>query len=201
MSNRVILILLAITAPLTLMANSCQDGSKPMKSASGVQQAHVELAVGPDGKTTEQRNVADRLTEDNKPGAIKHLYVISPYSGQVIIYSTVRGKVTSSSKRLTPTSVAAQDGQYVGDRHYGILVNIGGLEKYTSEVLQDDGTYGTSDPYIYWFDQQGRYRQHYMTGGQIIHVSDQPLAVKSVTINMELTGASSGDAPAVVPVP
>jgi hypothetical protein len=31
----------------------------------------------------------------------------------------------------------------------------------------------------------GIYHQHFMTGGQIVHISDQPIAVKSVTINME----------------
>lgn len=55
----------------------------------------------------------------------------------------------------------------------------------TNEVLEDDGTYGDSVPYIFWFDA-GVYHQHYVEGGQIIHISDQPLAVKSIVLNMEL---------------
>jgi hypothetical protein len=54
-------------------------------------------------------------------------------------------------------------------------------------VLQDDGTYGTSVDYLYWFDARGAYHQHYVTGGTIVHVSDQPLNVKSVIINIEQT--------------
>ena len=49
------------------------------------------------GVTVEQQNIIDRLKTDNEPGAIKHLYVISPFSGQVLLYSTVKGKITSGS--------------------------------------------------------------------------------------------------------
>lgn len=164
--------------------DGCEVGNSQPQSASGVSQATARVQTGSDGLTVEQRNVRDRLSMDNKPGSIKHLYVISSYSGQVLLYSTVRGKVTSSGKRLTPTSVNGS-GQ---DANYTIPVDIGGTRRYTSEVLQDDGTYGSSVEYIYWWDVQGRYHQHYITGGQIVEISDQPIPVKSITINMELAG-------------
>lgn len=151
------------------------------KSDSGVSKAHVQVATGQDGLTIEQRNIARRVHEDNKPGAIKHLYVISPYSGQVIIYSTVQGKVTSSGKKLTPSTVS----NVRSSADYGFPIDIAGVTCYTKEVLGDDGTYGSSSEYIYWTDVRGIYHQHYMTGGQILHISSEPLAVKSVTINME----------------
>lgn len=150
---------------------------------TGVKKASVNVETGSDGLTVEQRNVSERLKRDNEPGSIKHLYVISAYSGQVLIYSTVRGKVTSSGKRLNPRTVIASGGQYMRDR-YGFTV-LGGRE--TTEVLEDDGTYGDSVPYIYWFDAKGVYHQHYIQGGQILHISDQPLAVKSIVLNMEET--------------
>lgn len=151
-------------------------------SSSGVHKATAHVQTGSDGLTTEQRNVMDRLKMDNAPGSIKHLYIISAYSGQVIIYSTVRGKVTSSGKRLTPSTVNnTSQGSTMN-----IPVDIGGSRYETSEVLQDDGTYGSSIEYLYWWDQKGNYHQHYPSGGQIIHISDVPQSVKSVTINMEL---------------
>lgn len=150
---------------------------------SGVKKTSANITLGPDGLTVEQRNVRDRLSADNKPGSIKHLYVISAYSGQVLIYSTVRGKVTSSGKRLNPRNVVVGDSNQA-KRYYGFEV-LGGRE--TAEVLEDDGTYGDSVPYVYWFDAKGVYHQHYIEGGQILHVSDQPLAVKSVVLNMELS--------------
>lgn len=168
----------------------CKEDSP--QSTSGVQKATVQVAVNPHtGRTVEQDNIAGRLKMDNTPGSIKHLYIIAPESGQVIIYSTVQGKVTSSGKRLSPKTV--------NNSTRGFNVQFGNETHYTNEVLQDDGTYGDSAEYIFWFDAQGRYHQHYFTGGQIIHVSDQTIAVKSVVINMELTVAPGVVVPGVAP--
>ena len=183
MTSKFVPILL-IPLCLGMMGNDgCDNPSTPAKSASGVQKTTVQVPTGPDGKTAEQRNIADRLGEDNKPGSIKHLYVISAYSGQVIIYSTVRGKVTSGRKRLTPTSIVVGSS---GDwKRPGFPTNFG--DAVTDEVLQDDGTYGHSMNYLYWWDTKDVYHQHYVSGGQILHISNQPLAVKGIIINMELT--------------
>lgn len=105
------------------------------------------------------------------------MYVISAYSGQVIIYSTVDGKITSSGKRLSPTIANQASG-------YGFRIAAGDLDFVTNEVLQDDGTYGSSEGYVYWWDTKGVYHQHYVSGGQILHVSSQPLSVKNIIINM-----------------
>jgi len=180
------LVLAIFGVSLLNMAEDSCDSPKP-QSASGVSKAEVKVPIGADGLTAEQRNVKERLLEDNKPGAIKHLYVISPYSGQVILYSTVKGKVTSGGKRLTPTSVVTSCPEN-SNRCQGFLVSMGDRDQVTNEVLQDDGTYGSSGEYLYWWDVRGAYHQHYLTGGQIITISDQPLPVKSVTINIENPG-------------
>ena len=172
----------AVMILVVMVLTGCIDQNATPASTSGVTKAQAQVTVGADGLTVEQKNVKERLQEDNKPGSIKHLYVISAYSGQVIIYSTVRGKVTSSGKRLTPNTVAS-----VGEYPDGFDIVIGGVTKNTEEVLQDDGTYGHSGEYLYWWDTKGVYHQHYIAGGQIVHVSNQPLAVKSVIINMAAT--------------
>lgn len=178
-------IALIIVLTALLLGNSGCDNTVNVKSASGIQKAAVQVPTGADGLTSEQRNIKERLVEDNKPGSIKHLYVISAYSGQVLIYSTVRGKVTSGGKRLTPTSiVVGTQGEY---KRPGFAVNFGDTEMATNEVLQDDGAYGHSMDYLYWWDTKGVYHQHYIAGGQIVHVSNQPLSVKSIVINMEIT--------------
>lgn len=151
------------------------------KSASGVSQANVAVVTGSDNLTAEQRNVRDRLDMDNKIGSIKHLYVISAYSGQCLIYSTVKGKVTSSGKRLHPSTTT-----YTSSSTF--------TDQYSPELLGDDGTYGQSVEYIYWWDVRGVYHQHYVQGGQIVHISDQPMPVKSVTINMELAPSEAANA-------
>ena len=180
--------LVVMLAGLTFIGadtDGCSNGRGEPVSASGVNKTTVKVPVGPDGLTTEQRNVAERLKRDNDPGSIKHLYVISAYSGQVLIYSTVKGKVTSSGKRLTPTSVVGGNN---GNGWYGgFVVDIGPSRMITTEVLQDDGVYGSSVEYLFWFDTRGIYHQHYVQGGQILHVSSEPIAVKSVIINMEIS--------------
>jgi hypothetical protein len=180
-------MLLAFATMFVLMSNSgCDSESTTPVSASGVKKATVDVKTDANGNTIEQLNVAERYKRDNQFGAIKHLYIISAYSGQVIIYSTVKGKVTSSGKRLTPTTI-------IGDFGYGRTeaetnyVDIAGKTFVTNEVLQDDGTYGSSIEYLYWFDSKGIYHQQYITGGMILHISDQPLSgVKSVIINTEI---------------
>lgn len=173
---------LAVLVSIVVLGVIVGCESKPPQSDSGIWKATVQISTNPEGLTTEQQNIRDRLLEDNKPGSIKHLYVISAYSGQVIIYSTVRGKVTSGGKRLTPTSVD----NTADNLNYGFPIQIGGRKYYTSEVLQDDGTYGHSMDYLYWWDTKGVYHQHYISGGQIVHISSQPLAVKGIIINMEI---------------
>ncbi len=64
-------------------------------------------------------------------------------------------------------------------------------------MLGDDGAYGSSGDYLYWFDSRGIYHQHFVSGGQIVHVSAEPLSVKSIIINIE-TGAS--EKPTEIPV-
>jgi hypothetical protein len=50
-------------------------------SASGVSKASTIVQTDDKGNTVEQRNIIERLKRDNEPGSIKHLYVISAYSG------------------------------------------------------------------------------------------------------------------------
>ena len=183
------LVVLALVALAGFLSIGCGLYSPPaqQRSASGVTATTAQVTKGSDGLTIEQRNVRDRLTEDNKPGAIKHLYVISAYSGQVLIYSTVRGKITSSGKRLMPSQVSNSLGFNIpslGNYNTELADQVGSF--YTTEILGDDGTYGSSVEYVYWWDSAGIYHQHYVQGGQILHVASAPLAVKSVVLNMEL---------------
>jgi uncharacterized protein YcfL len=175
--------LLVFTFAPLLMAAECST-EQPV-SASGVKQATVDVQTQSNGLTIEQINIAERITRDNRPGSIKHLYVISAYSGQILIYSTVAGKVTSSSKRMTPTTVTSSDrsdGCYDGG---GVGFLVGDTRHCTEEMIQDDGTYGSSIPYLFWFDSKGVYHQHYPEGGQMIHITEQPLSVPRIILNME----------------
>ena len=188
-------IAIAVMLCAAFMGCNVEETPRPQpRSDSGVAKAHAKVQVQASGLTIEQENIRARLELENAPGSIKHLYIISAYSGDVILYSTVAGKLTSSGKRLTPTSVdtGAEWRDVIGENwmSYGIPINIGGQALRTSEVLQDDGTYGSSSEYIYWWDARGIYHQHFPSGGQIIHVSDQPMNWPKIILNLETQNAS-----------
>lgn len=179
-----VLMVLLLCVPILMGANGCGQTATPV-SATGVKAAKATIQKGADGLTIEQRNVKQRLELDNNPGSIKHLYLFSAFNGQCIFYSTVRGKVTSSGKRLTPVTVTPQSAGTTLD-YTGFSVKIGDQVHYTSEVLQDDGTYGNSIPYLYWWDANGKYMQIYVTGGSMLMISDQPIAVRQTTVNLSI---------------
>ena len=174
---------LLFIAMLLLGVTGCFDGeTEVVTSDSGVKKVSVDVQTNAEGFTAEQYNIVGRSDEDNKPGAVKHFYVISAMTGDVIIYSTVKGKVTSSGKRLNPYTVTTLDGN--SSSEYGFRIDINGERYYTPEVLQDDGTYGHSIPYLFWWDTKDVFHKHYVSGGQIIHISNAPLTVPKVMINL-----------------
>lgn len=158
-------LIISICLALFLASATCENGQS--KTSGGIPQALAVPEVGPSGMTVEQENVKRRIEEDNKPGSVKYLYVISAYSGEVLLQSTVKGKVTSGEKRLEPSQELHYQGYPASDR------------------IQPDGTYGSSVDYVYWWDVQGVYHQHYVSGGQILHVSSQPIAFGRVTIDFQ----------------
>lgn len=168
-----------------LFLSSCVNpADRQQKSDSGVTKATVKLKRSGDGLTTEQRNISQKLVKDNEVGGVKHLYIISSYTGDVLEYSTVKGKITSGGKRLSPKTVDTSAGISGG---YGEtnIVSINGRDYYTDEVLDDSGAYGESSNYFYWFDAQDNYHQYFPSGGTYVHISNRPLRVKKANFTFE----------------
>lgn len=170
--------LLAIIAIVFSLA-SCGE-QKQQTSDSGVMKASVQVQTDVDGHTIEQKNIIERLKRDNDVGAIKHLYVISSFTGDVMEYSTVVGKVTSGSKRLSPKTV--DSGANLSSAN---IVIIGNERYFTQEVLDDGGSYGDSGAYLFWFDAQGNYHQYYPSGGTYLHISEKPLRIRKSSLTFD----------------
>ena len=67
-------------------------------------------------------------------------------------------------------------------------VMIAGAQYYTSEVEQDDGTYGNSAEYLYGFNMDQTMFQIY-TGGSVVVVSTKPIAIENGVLNMQYVDA------------
>jgi hypothetical protein len=176
-------VLLLITIMLIFI--SCEMNGNQQHSDSGVVKATTKVHTNPDGTTVEQQNIIERLKRDNEIGSIKHLYIVSSYTGDVLQYSTVKGKVTSGGKRLSPKSINNSAG-LSGASGYANTVELGGTRYYTDEVLDDGGAYGDSGNYMFWFDAQGNYQQYYPSGGTYVQISDKPLRIKKSNLSLTI---------------
>ena len=166
------------TVMLLVLISSCNIETPQQVSDSGAVKATVKVQTDQNNNTVEQKNIMERLKRDNEIGSIKHLYIISSFSGDVMEYSTVKGKVTSGGKRLSPEAISNRDGWNT------MSVNIDGHNYATNEVLGDDGAYGQSGQYLFWFDTQGNYHQYYPSGGTYVHISDKPLVVHKANYSL-----------------
>lgn len=180
--KKVIYSIIAIFV-IALTVTSCNFERSQQQSDSGVSKATVKVETDADGHTVEQKNIMERLKRDNMVGEVKHLYIISSYTGDVMEYSTVKGKVTSGSKRLSPKSVNNSIAMN-GSNGNTNTVYIGSIPYYTDEVLDDGGAYGESGNYLFWFDAQGNYHQYYPSGGTYLHISEKPLRVRKANFTL-----------------
>lgn len=112
-------------------------------------------------------NIKRRLELTSKPGQIGYILLLNQ-AGQPILYETVRGKVTSSGKRLT---APVKEWRIDRGEHFGTEMNAS---------PSDEGTWGSSDPYIYYWNTDGAYRQwsgSYLYSDKPIRTRIEPLVV------------------------
>jgi hypothetical protein len=89
----------------------------------------------------EPMNIAKRIRNFQDENKISYIYLIS--FGKIMSFYTIKGKVTSSSKRLTAT----QESVY-NSGSYSVL-----------DKSDLDGTFGKSDEYIFFWTTDGTYVQ------------------------------------------
>lgn len=107
-------------------------------------------------------NIKSRLQLTSDPGLTGFVLLMNE-AGQPIMYTGIKGKITSSGKRLTaPYRVTSNwdKGQSYGDKD---LV-----------APSDEGTWGSSSPYIYFWTTTGQYIQW---NGKYLY-SDKPFRTK-----------------------
>jgi hypothetical protein len=113
-------------------------------------------------ENAEIENIKRRLELTSGVNKIGYIVLLND-AGQPILYTATKGKVTSGGKRLTPEDTVVA----------GNLVR---------KAASDEGTYGSSSPYIFFWDTNGRYHQW---SGQYLY-SDQPIRLRVEPLVIEV---------------
>lgn len=112
-------------------------------------------------------NIKARVQLTANPGLLGFVLLMNE-AGQPIMYEGVKGKITSGSKRLTPTTEVRCVPSFneKGERN--------GCNYHAVPGTSDEGTYGTSGEYVYYWNQNGEFRQW---NGKYLY-SDRPFRTR-----------------------
>lgn len=136
---------------------SVLDNQQKMEAAVPIPQLQDSL---------ERANISKRLQEFSNPNKISYIYLIS--YGKVMAFYTVKGKITSGSKRLTSSQdIVDSCGKILQP---GVDEPCGSNPGSVIQAPELDGSYGDSGNYVYFWDTGGVYHQW---NGEYLEV-DQP---------------------------
>lgn len=163
----------ALSAAVLLAAPAQADERRPsaVDRLAAQSEAAAQAAARETVEPNEIKNIERRRVLMGKPGLVQYVVFLAK-SGQPIDYFAIDGKCTSSEKRLTP-----------GEK----IVRLSAGDHYKSGVMKaasEDGTYGSSSPYIYCRTTDGRYKQW---NGQY-YVSDHPIELTIKPLVIDLSG-------------
>lgn len=122
-------------------------------------------------------NIKRRLQLTSDPALMGYIVLFNDM-GQPILYTTVKGKVTSGSKRLTAPVQAwnVDKGEFSGTE--------------LDAAPSDEGTWGSSNPYIFFWSTSGQYIQW---SGNYLY-SDKPMRLdQTAVVTITTTDASTNN--------
>lgn len=164
-----IIPLLFVVLMVGMGASECEgDTSKPGAQEAGQKQTEqafkqqstaVPYPADQLKDSLERRNLKERLLRDNKPNAIRYVYLLS--FAEPLGYYTIKGKVSSTQSQMTTDSLV---------RRYCKSCS-GGGQAVTVPAPGDDGSYGANEEGIFFFTTEGVM----VTTNLDYVVSDQPL--------------------------
>jgi hypothetical protein len=163
-----VLIIVALMASVAFTTACVPQNSSP-KTAKATQAQKAKEAANSISFTenAEIDNIKARLELTSNPGLTGFVLLMNE-AGQPIMYTGVKGKITSGGKRLTnPQRQVKGSG--------------GGYTK--SDVMvapSDEGTWGSSNPYVYFWTTSGQYVQwngKYLYSDKPFRTSVEPLVI------------------------
>lgn len=156
----------SLALPFLVGATDCEGPKAPKNEQAERAKAAAASITFTDN--AEIDNIKRRLQLTANPG-LQGFIVLLNETGQPVLYEGVHGKITSGTKRLTDPSQLKSAGN--GNGGWSIAVAPG---------PSDEGTFGASDPYIYYWNQQDQYRQwngKYLYSDKPIRLSIEPIVI------------------------
>lgn len=145
-------IALIVAAVLVLAACTGTTGEEDARNKLQAQKAQ--------GNTLEKKNLERKRALEEDPNAIGYVYLIN--YGSIVGYYVTKGKISSSGSQATPQ-----------DEIVWTCKPSHGCTPVVVDGPQDDGSYGQSDPGIFFFTTEG---VKVVTSLDYIH-STEPLAI------------------------
>ena len=153
-------LVLAISVSLA----ACGGGEVTTKSVESQKAAAAANSIHFE-ENAEIDNIKKRLELTANPGLLGFVVLLNEM-GQPVMYTGVKGKITSGGKRLTRVDMT--------EMHDHTLVR---------QAASDEGTYGSSGEYVYFWTPEGQYIQW---NGKYLY-SDKPfrLTTAPLVVNVE----------------
>lgn len=166
------LLLLALFFPVVGCVD--QTAGTPVKVTQSQKAAAAANTIN-FTENAEIDQIKSRLELTSSPSLLGYVVLMNE-AGQPVLYTSVKGKLTSGGKRLTPP---VQSWNHWKD-------GVSGMGKGGSEsgalgpAPSDEGTWGSSSPYVYFWDTNGAYHQwngKYLYSDNPIRLSVKPLVI------------------------
>lgn len=156
-------ILIALLLALALTA--CGPRQPPTNKQVQAQKAEAAAQSIQFNANAEIDNIKQRLELTSDPGLVGFVVLLNEM-GQPVMYTGVKGKITSGSKRLTRLD------EFACDSGSGVV------NCEFRPAPSDEGTFGSSNPYIFFWTPEGQYIQW---SGQYLY-SDKPFRLASAPL-------------------
>lgn len=148
-----------------------EQGQRLTESAFKQQSAAVPYPASELKDSLERRNLREKLLRDNKPNAIRYIYLLS--FAEPLGYYTIKGKVSSTQSQMT-TSELLVCKDHKGDHNSSCVA-----DKVVAPG--DDGSYGENEQGVFFFTTEGVM----VTTNLDYVVSDQPLPFDVPELNSD----------------
>lgn len=168
--------LLIAIATLSFLGLAACDPPQPTQISNKVHESEKAAAAAESIRFTENaeiENIKKRLELTSQPGLIGYIAIINKV-GQVVLYTPVKGKVTSGKKRLT--------------RDFAFIRCKAGDSTSDCQIKapSDEGTYGESGDYLYFWTPGDQYFQTdlgYVYSDKPMRLTIEPLlSLSGVTV-------------------